>query len=97
VLNNPDGLCVSPRGGLVLCEDGSGVQHLRGLTRDGAIFDVAQNRLNQAEFAGACFSPDGETLFVNIQGATSGQPLDEDVKGMGVTFAIRGPWTSGAL
>ncbi len=30
VLNSPDNICVSPRGGLVICEDGSGVQHIRG-------------------------------------------------------------------
>jgi secreted PhoX family phosphatase len=33
-----------------------------------------------AEWAGATFSPDGQTLFVNIQTP-------------GVTFAIKGPWT----
>jgi hypothetical protein len=35
VLDAPDNLCVSPRGGLVLCEDGGGAQFLRGLTRRG--------------------------------------------------------------
>ena len=32
VLNAPDNLCVSPRGGLVLCEDGSGLEFIHGLT-----------------------------------------------------------------
>ena len=32
VLDSPDNITVSPRGGLVLCEDGSGVQFLRGRT-----------------------------------------------------------------
>ncbi|MGH8828550.1 MAG: alkaline phosphatase PhoX, partial [Jiangellaceae bacterium] len=32
------------------------------------------------EFAGATFSPDGRTLFVNIQASR------------GMTFAIWGPW-----
>jgi secreted PhoX family phosphatase len=59
VLNSPDNICVSPRGGLVLCEDGSGVQHVRGLTRSGEIFDIARNDLNGSEWAGACFSPPG--------------------------------------
>jgi secreted PhoX family phosphatase len=31
VLSNPDNIGVSPRGGIVLCEDGSGVQFLHGL------------------------------------------------------------------
>jgi secreted PhoX family phosphatase len=35
--------------------------------------------MRQNEWAGACFSPDGDWLFVNIQTP-------------GVTFAITGPW-----
>jgi hypothetical protein len=97
VLDSPDNITVSPRGGLVLCEDGSGDQWIRGLTRSGRIFDFAFNLLNDAEFAGACFSPDGHTLFVNIQGPTRGSPTDEGVRGEGVTLAIWGPWAKGAL
>ncbi|MEO6525214.1 MAG: alkaline phosphatase PhoX [Gemmatimonadaceae bacterium] len=92
VLKNPDNLTVSPRGGIVICEDGAGVQHLRGLTRDGAIFDLAKNVLNRTEFAGACFSPDGRILFVNIMGSTSDVGHER-----GRTLAIRGPWEKGAL
>lgn len=92
VLDSPDNVTVSPRGGLVLCED-SGESRLRGLTPDGRIFDLARNDLNGREFAGACFSPDGQTLFVNIQGdTTSGGPGH-----LGMTFAIWGPWERGAL
>ena len=87
-LASPDNLCVSPRGnGMVLCEDGSGVQHLRGLTREGRIFDFARNAVpgqTDMEFAGSTFSPDGQTLFVNIQTP-------------GLTFAIWGDWSRGAL
>ena len=43
VLNAPDNICVSPRGGLVLCEDGSGDEFLHGLTVDGEIFPFAKN------------------------------------------------------
>ena len=43
-----------------------------------------QNVINDSEFAGACYSPDGQTLFVNIQSP-------------GYTFAIWGPWQNGAL
>ena len=95
VLNSPDNICVSPRGGLVLCEDGSGVQHVRGLTRRGEIFDLVRNDLNGSEWAGACFSPQGRTLFVNIQGET--RPLQNPGGDKGMTFAIWGPWESGAL
>lgn len=92
VLNYPDNITVSPRGGVVICEDGGGEQYLRGLTREGRIFDFAKNLLNYTEFAGACFSPDGRTLFVNIMGST----LDAGTE-RGVTLAIRGPWEDGAL
>jgi secreted PhoX family phosphatase len=87
VLDRPDNVCVTPRGGLIICEDGSNEQFLRGLTSDGRIFDFAKNVVpgfERMEFAGATFSPDGETLFVNIQTP-------------GITFAIWGPWRKGAL
>jgi secreted PhoX family phosphatase len=38
----------------------------------------------QNEWAGACYSPDGRWLFVNIQTP-------------GLTFAITGPWGEGPL
>jgi secreted PhoX family phosphatase len=95
VLNSPDNIAVSPRGGIVLCEDGSGTNFVRGLTRDGAIFDLVRNNLNGSEWAGACFSPQGRTLFVNIQGET--RPLQNPGGDKGMTFAIWGPWQAGAL
>ena len=97
VLNAPDNITVSPRGGLVLCEDGSGEEFMHGLTTDGEIFQFAKNNVvlngqrngivgdfRGAEFAGACYSPDGKWLFANIQSP-------------GITFAITGPWHTGAL
>ena len=92
VLDGPDNITVSPRGGIVICEDGSGEQYIRGLTRDGRIFDFARNLANTDEFAGACFSPDGRTLFLNIMGST----IDAGAS-RGMTFAIWGPWQEGAL
>jgi uncharacterized protein len=88
VLAMPDNLCVSPRGGLVLCEDSEEPQqHIRGLSSEGHLFDFARNVLvgfENQEFAGATFSPDGQTLFVNVQTP-------------GMTCAIWGPWERGAL
>jgi secreted PhoX family phosphatase len=87
VLDGPDNLCVSPRGGLVICEDGGNEQFVRGLTPEGRIFDFARNIVpgfEMREFAGATFSPDGRTLFLNIQTP-------------GLTFAVWGPWREGAL
>ncbi|MGH3090498.1 MAG: alkaline phosphatase PhoX [Rubrobacteraceae bacterium] len=93
MLDAPDNITVSPRGGIVICEDGDGEQFLRGLTPEGNIFDFALNIKNDREFAGACFSPDGETLFVNIQGDTR----EPGPGNLGMTFAIWGPWEDGAL
>jgi secreted PhoX family phosphatase len=97
VLNAPDNITVSPRGGLVLCEDGSGEEFMHGLTVDGEIFQFAKNNIvlngerngltgdfTGSEWAGACYSPDGRWLFANVQSA-------------GISFAITGPWMSGAL
>ena len=91
VLDSPDNITVSPRGGLLLCEDGDDDQYLRGLTVSGEIFDFARNEISEnrdKEFAGATFSPDGSTLFVNIQTP-------------GVSFAIRPQaghsWIDGAI
>jgi secreted PhoX family phosphatase len=99
ILNAPDNICASPRGGFILCEDGSGAEFLHGLTVDGNIFKFAQNNADLrapnsshgfnadfrgSEFAGATYSPDGRWLFVNVQSP-------------GITFAITGPWRNGAL
>jgi secreted PhoX family phosphatase len=94
VLDSPDNLCVSPRGGLVICEDGAGVQFLRGLTPDGRLFDFVRTSGRSTETAGACFSPDGRTLFFNIQGGTS---ADAAAGSLGGTYAVWGPWEEGAL
>ena len=84
-LQAPDNICVSPRGGLVLCEDGSGTEYMHGLTPDGEIFRFAENLLNGSEWAGATFEPkNGSWLFANLQSP-------------GITFAITGPWRQGAL
>lgn len=94
VLHKPDNLTVSPRGGVVICEDCVGVVHLRGLSPAGEVFPFARNVLNAREFAGACFDPSGRVLFVNIQGDTRTGRRDAHPS---MTLAIEGPWERGAL
>ncbi len=81
-----DNLTVAPWGDLILCEDagGGGVvpgQRLVGVTPQGRCYQLGLNAQNKSEFAGVCFSPDGATLFANIQ------------DGPARTLAISGPWT----
>ncbi|HLF41352.1 MAG TPA: alkaline phosphatase PhoX [Acidimicrobiia bacterium] len=84
LIRQPDNVTATPRGGLLLCEDGPGGDRLCGLTPDGQIFVLARNRFSEGEFAGTTFSPDGRWLFVNVQ-----HP--------GMTFAVTGPWGRGSL
>ncbi len=94
VLKQPDNICMSPRGGLVVCEDGAGVDFVRGISPSGEVFPFMRNDLNDYEWAGACFSPHGRTLFVNIQGALW---VGDGTEPKGMTFAIWGPWENGEL
>jgi hypothetical protein len=104
VLDSPDNLLVTPRGGILLCEDDAtgtdddthplapgivDVNRLIGINRNGEAFEFAVNVLNDSEFAGATVSHDGRMLFVNLFG--DGSP------GSGMTCAITGPWHRGAL
>jgi uncharacterized protein len=79
--NLGDNLCVMPTGHLMVCEDqytDISDNHLRGITPGGKAYAFARSRV-QTEFAGACFSPDGSTMFVNLYAPTT-------------TLAISGPW-----
>jgi len=79
--NYGDNLTVAPNGHLVVCEDQYTdvvENHLRGITPAGEAYPLALSRV-QTEWAGACFSPDGKWLFVNLY-----KPAK--------TIAIAGPW-----
>jgi secreted PhoX family phosphatase len=107
-LDSPDNLTVTPRGGLIACEDDASsafvdthplapgidnVNRLIGITRKGEAFELAVNVLNGSELAGVGFSPSGRTLFFNLFGRAR---FDEDpVEGM--TCAVTGPWRRGPL
>lgn len=82
-LNFGDNLTVAPNGHLIVCEDQYTDivdNHLRGVTPDGRLYPFARLRA-QTELAGACFSPDGSTLFVNAYSPDR-------------TLAITGPWSA---
>ncbi len=107
MLDSPDNLTVTPRGGLMLAEDDASsavdtdptapglenVNRLIGISPRGEAFVFAVNTLSTAELAGVCFSPDGRTLFVNIYGLSTGTP--EQRAGAGMTCAITGTVAEG--
>lgn len=79
--NYGDNLTVAPNGHLIVCEDAYTAvvdNHLRGITPEGSVYPLARLH-RQTELAGACFSPDGRTLFVNAYSPA-------------LTLAITGPW-----
>ncbi|MDX3850702.1 alkaline phosphatase PhoX [Streptomyces sp. AK02-01A] len=89
----PDNICLAPSGGLMVCEDGGGAQHVFGVTRQGEVYAMARNAQaitpaaaggggaapEWGEFAGVTFSPDGGTMYLNCYTP-------------GTTFAVTGPW-----
>ena len=92
ILDMPDNVCLMPKSDLLfICEDSDYVgaaratpeNYLRILTPDGRIADMVKNiapKWERSEFAGTTFSPDGKTLFFNLQW-------------LGATFAVWGDWS----
>jgi len=78
ILKYCDNLTIAPWGDVVLCEDHDH-PYLVGITPAGEYYKLGENIGYKSELAGVVFSPDGSTLFVNIQHA-------------GLTLAIEGPW-----
>jgi secreted PhoX family phosphatase len=78
-LNMPDNITISPWGDLIVCEDNSDINRLWGITTKGKPYLIAQNSYSNSEFAGVCFSPMDNTMFVNLQSN-------------GLTLLINGSW-----
>lgn len=79
LLESADNLTAAPWGDLIVCEDRQGdVVRLVGVSAEGELYTLANSHA-QSELSGVCFSPDGTTLFVNIQHK-------------GLTLAVTGPW-----
>jgi uncharacterized protein len=82
-MESPDNVMVTPWGDLWFAEDeavdGDIINRVMGITPDGQVYPFASNRLNDSEFAGPTFAPDGKTFFVNFHNP-------------GITFAIWGPF-----
>ena len=79
LMDMADNITIAPWGDLIVCEDGNLSDYIRGVTPAGELYTLAHNEASNSEFAGACFTPDGETLLVNMQ-------ADQ------LTVAVWGPW-----
>lgn len=110
--NMPDNIGVTPRGGVVLCEDGGQApQRLRGLTQDGGTFVFAENNINldaaDVAAADAALGANGNVIATIPAGNYRGQEwcgvrffekwMFVNIQTPGITFAITGPWDNGAL
>tara|TARA_R100001015_G_C4557571_1_gene118098 strand:- start:282 stop:845 length:564 start_codon:yes stop_codon:yes gene_type:complete len=108
--NNPDNITVSPRGGVVMCEDGGGVEdqfgfgeRVLGLQTTGDSFVFAKNNvvLSEADITRAgkqCEARDYRNQ--EIAGAcfdSTGEFLFFNIQTPGITFAVWGPWEKGPL
>ncbi len=80
LLRNADNLTMTPWGDLFVCEDTASECGVVGIRPDGSQYVVANNAYSSSEVAGVCFSPDGRTMFLNIQ-----YP--------GMTLAVTGDWS----
>lgn len=108
--NKPDNLAMSPRGGLLLCEDGGATRdadgigsRLLGLSADGRAWVFARNALafDTATYAAAGKRvAGGDARGAEFCGAcfdARGDTLFVNLQSPGVTFAITGPWRRGPL
>jgi secreted PhoX family phosphatase len=108
--DNPDNITVSPRGGLLVCEDGGGLvadgerrfgTRLVGINAAGGSFVFAENNIafdqpidGKPDIAPNDYRGDE---FAGATFSPSGRHLFVNIQTPGVTFAITGPWRRGIL
>lgn len=108
--DNIDNLTVSPRGGLLVCEDGGGQvvdgertfgTRLIGVNVEGGSFVFAENNvvIDRPVEGKPAIEPD-DYRGMEFAGATfdpGGHFLFVNIQSPGITFAIKGPWRRGVL
>jgi secreted PhoX family phosphatase len=109
--DNPDNITVSPRGGIVVCEDGGGRTaadgtrlfgpRLLGINDRGGSFVFAENDVViDAPIPGKPLITPGDYRGIEFAGAAFSPVGDElfvNIQVPGITFAITGPWRRGRL
>jgi len=109
LLDQPDNITISPKGAILMCEDGDGEDidggdnWLRVLSPQGKLFDFAQNltpidlhEIDDEDFpdAGVAF---GASEFSGVCFSPDGKWLFLNVQYPGLTLAITGPWERGSI
>ena len=112
VVSAPDNIAVSPRGSILMCEDGSSnPKRLVGLAQDGGTFTFAENRIvleeGDIDIIDAVYPGTREFFWDDVVGDFRSREwagatfydrwLFVNIQSPGVTFAITGPWQNGAL
>jgi len=110
--NNADNITVSPKGGILVFEDGgthtfNGTvfgTRMMGILPDGNTFALGENNLTAAVIASAVAqgkaAGTGSQLGNEFAGGTfspDGRVLFVNIQSPGITFAISGPWGAGPL
>jgi len=108
--NNADNICISPKGGILLQEDGGTHNfngtlvgtRMMGVLPDGNTFAFAENNLTPAVRAqsAAQGKPGGGSQGGEFCGGTfspDGRVLFVNIQSPGITLAISGPWGAGPL
>lgn len=110
--NNPDNITISPRGGLLTCDDGSGVvdefgfgHRLMGYTAAGLAYIFAKNNVQLSDADIASMGRTGQFPAEDYRDSEtagvcfdpSGRTLYVNVFSPGFTAAITGPWARGNL
>jgi secreted PhoX family phosphatase len=98
----PDNVTVTPRGGLLCCEDsGNSVspgERLLGITLDGTVFTFGMNNVVLTTARNAIQPRDYRASeFCGCCYSPDGKWLFVNTQTPGITFAITGPWGSGPL
>jgi uncharacterized protein len=103
-LDNPDNLTVTPRGGLLLCEDAAGNdftegERLVGLTLHGQTFTFAMNNIVlESDHNAVVLAGDyRQSEWAGASYSPDGRWLFVNIQTPGITFAITGPWGKGPL
>ena len=110
VADNPDNITISPRGGILVCEDGGGQvingkrsfgARLIGIGRGGRSFVFAENHVQiEQPIPGKQLIAPADYRGSEFCGATfspDGDVLFVNIQTPGITLAIEGPWRKGIL